>query len=448
GWAHGASFSVALPATVSESAVMRPILTPLVFSGFSREAIEFFRPQLEGWGIIPVVGGSFSEHLTETDAPFEEGAAVGVQLLRGDMSAAAIGTLTLKEDGKVLALGHPFMLSGAVDFPMTTAYIHTVIPSLIVSSKMGSPLKPVGTLTQDRTTGVAGILGGSSEMVPLTLRIQRKGEDSATTANFEIVRSRQLLPPLAGMALGDSFRQAGSQSGEFTAKVHYEIELDGFPTICNDDFLSGLRGFPSLASLGLFRDLNSLLSNQFAELSIRGVSMNVELQEAVESAHITGVRIRKDTLRPGEEIELKITMKPYMKDYIERQFALRIPEHFPEGKAFVHISAAAQTAAFEAIRAPFRFQPTSIEKLVKLVDEDYPRNRVDIRLLVADPGIVVNGQEMPALPSSVFSVISRTVGREPIGITKASVLLEKQIHLDFEVNGAILIPITIDRRAL
>lgn len=193
GWAQGASLSVALPVTMSESVVMRPVMTPMVFSGFSNEAMEFFRPQLEGWGIIPVVGGSFSERLAETDAPFEEGAAVGVQLVRGDMSATAIGTLTVKENGKVLAFGHPFMLSGPVDFPMTTAYVHTILPNLVVSTKVGSPLKPVGTLTQDRRTGVAGVLGGSSKMVPLTLRVKGAGGDQVQTFNFEIVRSLSLI---------------------------------------------------------------------------------------------------------------------------------------------------------------------------------------------------------------------------------------------------------------
>lgn len=447
GWAHAANVSVALPATMSESAVMKPVMTPMVFSGFSREAVEYFRPQLEGWGIIPVVGGSFSERLTETDAPFEEGAAVGVQLVRGDMSASAIGTLTVKEDGKLLAFGHPFMLAGPVDFPITTAYVHTVLPNLAVSTKVGTSLKSVGAMTQDRRTGIAGVLGGSSKMVPLTLRVKGAGQDQVQTYDFEIVRSRQMLPSMAGMALGGSFSQAAGSRGEFTAKIHYEIQLDGFPTISNDDFISGLSGFPTLASLGLFRDLSRLLSNQFEELSIQSISMDVEVQEAVESAQITGIRIHKDTLRPGEETELKIIMKPYMKDYMEKRFTLQVPEHFPEGQAYVQISAASQTAVFERMRSPFRFQPNSIEKLVELVDEDYPGNRMDIRLLVADPGIVIDGEEMPALPSSVFSVISQTMGREPMGITRASVLLERHIFMDFELDGSIIIPITIDRRA-
>jgi hypothetical protein len=54
---------------------------------------------------------------------------------------------------------------------------------------------------------------------------------------------------------------------------------------------------------------------------------------------------------------------------------------------------------------------------------------------------------MPALPSSVFSVMSKSIGREPIGITRASVMLEEQFFLDFAIGGAIVIPIKVDRKA-
>ena len=87
-------------------------------------------------------------------------------------------------------------------------------------------------------------------------------------------------------------------------------------------------------------------------------------------------------------------------------------------------------------------------EMLKLVDEDYPGNRLDVRLLVADPGMVVDGKEMPALPSSVFAVMSNAIGREPVGVTRASVMIEEHFFMDFEIEGAVIIPIKIDRRPL
>jgi hypothetical protein len=449
GWADAAKFSVPLPSKATEYAVMKPIMTPMVFSGFSQAALEFFRPQLQSYGIIPMVGGgggSFAEHLSDMDVPFEEGSAIGVQLIRGDLSASAIGTVTLKDGDKILAFGHPFMLSGPVDFPMTTAYVHTVLPSLSVSSKMSTALKSVGTLVQDRSAGVSGILGGDASMVPVTLRVHVQGEPTEEY-HFEVAKNRQLLPPLIGTALGGSFTRTYSNYGKFAAAVHYDIDIDGHSPVSNDDFISGLGGLPSLASLGLFRDLTSLTNNQFEELSIKSVNIDVNIKEAVETAQITGVRIWKNTLEPGETVDLKIIMQPYMKENVEQALAFKVPESFPEGKAFLQISAASQTAAFERMRSPNKFQPTNIDQLIDMVNESYPGNRIDVRLLVTDPGVVINGEEMAALPSSIFSVISQSMGKEPIGITRSSVLTEQHVTVGYETSGFVTVPITISRKA-
>jgi len=418
----------------------------MVFSGFPMETIESFRPQLEGFGIMPMIGGSFADHLLEMDIPFEEGSAIGVQLVRGDLTASAVGTVTTNQDGKILAFGHPFMLSGSISLPMTTAYIHTVLPSLVISSKMGTAVKSVGALTQDRSAGIAGLVGGTPDMVPVKLEIKGK-QEPAETYHFEVARNRQLFPSMILMALSGSLSRTFSNTGKFAAAIQYDIELDGYPTIRNNDFLSGLSGFPSLASTGIYRDLTRLLNNEFEELSLKSIQVSVDVKEAVETAQITGIRMWKNKLEPGESIDFKIIMQPYLKDKIEKEFNLKIPESFPEGKAFLQISAASQTAAFERMRAPHQFKPTSIEKLIELVAEPYPGNRIDIRLLTSDPGIVINGEEMAALPSSVFSVISQSMGKEPIGITKSSVLLEEHLDVDFEVSGFVTVPIMVSRRA-
>jgi hypothetical protein len=62
--------------------------------------------------------------------------------------------------------------------------------------------------------------------------------------------------------------------------------------------------------------------------------------------------------------------------------------------------------------------------------------------------MVVNGKEMSALPSSVFAVMSNTIGREPVGVTRASVIREEHFFMDFEIKGAVIIPIKIDLSAL
>ena len=87
------------------------------------------------------------------------GDPIGVALIRGDLEMGATGTVTHVDGTRVYAFGHPFLGLGPSALPMTRARIFAVIPSLDSSLKI-SVLGPViGTLTQDRATGIGGTLG-------------------------------------------------------------------------------------------------------------------------------------------------------------------------------------------------------------------------------------------------------------------------------------------------
>ena len=60
----------------------------------------------------------------------EPGSAIGVELVRGDMSTVATGTVTYVNGSDVLAFGHPLFGIGEVYLPMVDAEIHAFLPSL------------------------------------------------------------------------------------------------------------------------------------------------------------------------------------------------------------------------------------------------------------------------------------------------------------------------------
>ncbi|HEX5602105.1 MAG TPA: hypothetical protein VFX63_06115, partial [Pyrinomonadaceae bacterium] len=136
---------------------MTPIATPLVFSGISQESLAAFAPQLVASGLLPVsgVGGSASiTPLTEFNGnTFPPGSSISVQLVRGDYSLAAAGTVTLRDGDRIYAFGHPFLSLGASDMPMSEASVVTVISNMNNSFKLAVPGRMVGSISQDRASG-------------------------------------------------------------------------------------------------------------------------------------------------------------------------------------------------------------------------------------------------------------------------------------------------------
>src|SRR5204863_7155516 len=128
-------------------------------AGMGRAGLAEMQRRLGRYSALVQPGPGHTE-LPAGDRPkIEPGAAVGVQLLGGDVDATAIGTVTYVKGDRIVAFGHPMFGLGSISMPMTTAYIHGVIASQEVSFKLGSPVETVGQIRQDRNWSIGGGLG-------------------------------------------------------------------------------------------------------------------------------------------------------------------------------------------------------------------------------------------------------------------------------------------------
>jgi len=151
--------------------VMVETKTPLVVGGLSDKYFPLIKDELERrMPYAEVIQGPGSGRIPTnlSGAKLEPGSAIGVQLVSGDIDLTAIGTLTyIDEQGRFLAFGHPFMMAGYIEMPLTTARIIKTVPSIQRSFKMGEAIEMVGRIEQDRNTCVAGHLGLEPDMLDI-----------------------------------------------------------------------------------------------------------------------------------------------------------------------------------------------------------------------------------------------------------------------------------------
>ena len=126
-----------------------------------------FAPQLIANGLLPVSGAGGAAAITPlgkaTEKTLTPGTSVSVQLVRGDYSIAASGTVTFRDRNQIYAFGHPFLSLGASDMPMSESAVVTVIPNMNNSFKLSVPGAMMGSISQDRAAGVFGQLGPGAE---------------------------------------------------------------------------------------------------------------------------------------------------------------------------------------------------------------------------------------------------------------------------------------------
>src|SRR5436305_4474018 len=181
---------------------IQPIATPVVFSGISQESLSLFANDLSQAGLLPVSGVGASSPMTPLES-FDEktltpGASVSVQLVRGDYSVAASGTVTFRDGEHIYAFGHPFLGLGNADMPMTESSVVTVIPNAFNSFKLAVAGRMVGSISQDRATGIFGQLGHAPRMIPVKLNLHTS-RDRVEQFSYEVISDEFLTPLLLNL---------------------------------------------------------------------------------------------------------------------------------------------------------------------------------------------------------------------------------------------------------
>src|SRR5260370_23397123 len=108
---NGTDVLAALPKrseTTVGASKMIDIVTPVSFGGFTREAIERFAPQLRALGLEPmqgVSGGGRMPVAMGARSALKPGSMISVQLVKGDLSIGAYGTVTHQDGMRDIPFG-------------------------------------------------------------------------------------------------------------------------------------------------------------------------------------------------------------------------------------------------------------------------------------------------------------------------------------------------------
>ena len=306
-----------------------PVSTPLLLSGLSERSSAALSPLFRG-SVTPfpvqVVGGDVEGGRDETYT-LEPGSAVSVSLVRGDVTIAAVGTLTQidEEDGTFLAFGHPLLNQGEVSFALEPAYVSYIVPSEVVPFKLAdSGAAVLGAVTQDRPYAIGGLLSEEPDFLPVSLTLITDRE--SVTKRFEVTDDPALYAPLLGAASLQVFDEAREAVGGGSAELAWEIELRGGETVRVLEQVTSPDDVAGAASALAAGPLAVLADNIFADPEIERVSLNVTLTSAQRYAEVVQVVADVDTLQPGDTLTLFVRLQPYRGEPEVKTLRIPLPE--------------------------------------------------------------------------------------------------------------------------
>jgi hypothetical protein len=427
---------------------MRQIATPVAASGFTSRALAFLEERFRPIGLAPMAGGAASKTTIqqEGDKPLVPGAPLSIAMVTGAFDLSAIGTVTHVEGDRVYGLGHPMFSLGACEFPMMTGYIHTVYPRASVSMKMGSPLKVVGVLDTDVSTGVAGRVGPKPDMLPLTVRVKTGRYSDPHVYSVQVVREPSLLPSLVLSVLTNAIDTEGNLPEELTARIKATIRLKDREPIELNETLSGPRYTGMLGPAALFTPIASIVNiivrNPLTKVRIEGIDCEVEIQPGRSVATIESVRLASDRLEAGDTLRAIVTLKPFKGERHSVSLGLDLPAELHEGTYDATLGDAVTSIRRRFRNEPGLMEPRDIDSLLAVLRLQTTPRRTAIYLHVPLPegGMAVRGQPLPNLPGSaraLFSTSRQTseppVRSDLIQVTNTPWVVEGALSLKFSV---------------
>ena len=407
-----------------------PIQTPLIVSGFDHQSLTRLSPLFGKIGRFSLHSSSGEDGEPADLTNFMPGSAVAVEIIRGDLSASAIGTVTYRDGNDILAFGHPIIQIGNTDLPMATAEVHTILASQDTSTKMASPGKIIGRITQDRRSAIAGKIGEYTRMIPCQAEIRGSLN---VTYNFEVVHDRILTPLLMQMAIENALLATEKTVGDKSMSLELNIGITGREEpvrIENEYFDSGSSWFPIY---NVIEPIAMLLNNEFKTAEIESIKLVANISEQNNIASIDNIRVSNKWVSPGDEVFLDIRLRPYTRDYTSIPVKIKIPDDVAPGSSIqVIVCDAMNSKMLEMATAPGHFSPSSFKQLIDHFEDGERNDNIIVKIRLNRKGLTYMGEDFPSLPNSFLSIMSLS---NQSGVTPLWSEMVRQIPTDWLING-------------
>jgi hypothetical protein len=425
---------------LSGEARMIDIATPLAFGGFSRATLDAFAPQLRALGLEPrqgVTSGGKIEPAMGNPADLKPGAMISVQLMAGDLSVGADGTVTHIDGNRIYAFGHRFLDIGSTALPFARAEVLTLLANTNTSFKISSAKEWMGTIYQDRNTAVAGELGKRPAMVPVSVSVSRGGKP-VESYQMQMVNDSLLSPLLLQMAVFSAIDATERTVGAGSIRVTGQIEFQNAASPLRiDNVYAADNGSPMLASLSAAVPVAFVMQGGFESLQLKKVSLHLEAFDQKKQLTIDGIATSRHDVRAGEKVVLSVSLSGENGAETVRRVEYQVPIGAEPGMLYFTV-ADASTANIADFRQVLTATARTPVQLVSIVNNLHPNTRAYVRVWRADPAFQLEGADLPDPPASVSLILAGSQSSSAgITQTRNSKIAEMEIDTgDMAVTGS------------
>jgi hypothetical protein len=429
-----------------------PLATPLGVSGLSGSTFTKLSTILSPMNLSLVKTGSGSATGTttkpvafkaDTKAPADEIESAGVlavPLVSGDMSLAAIGTVTDVTDNKLWGFGHAFFAQGPMELPIASGRIHAIIASLDSSFKLGSPFEPIGTLYSDQNTAVAGEIGPIPTLSPVTIRVNFDG--NIKTYHYDMAMHEQLTPLLTMVCVQSSAVCNKELPELHTVKYSGTIDFGKYGKV-------EISNTSSNADLGMVlsdvaEPVELMMNNEFERVKFKKIDLSIEILPQSIVATIKQARLDQSEYKPGEKAKVDMIMTQVRGPEFIHTVEFTVPEDLPDGTYALTVGGLQTAMQADRQSNPQMYKPNTIEDLYSMIKRvlSFRSDRFFLSLNTREAGLGIRHYGLGNLPESKLNQLEEA---DPSLTQKFTTMRLEQIPDNYVVSGSSQLALIIAR---
>jgi hypothetical protein len=425
---------------------VRPIETPLVFSGFSPEALELWREHVPGLGLTPVAGIGGSSSGEAQPEPIIPGSAVSAVLVRGDLEISATCTVTYVDPKQLLACGHPITQFGPVSMPMTKAEVVATLPSPYNAFKIINTTETVGSFTEDRETAIRGQFGKPARMIPLTMHLAQDGaQEKPRTLHLEVIDQEQITPAAVMVSLFQSLIQTNGYTAETTYRVRGTVKLTGYPVVKFENLIAPTDFAPAnlVAALALGEHFNRLYANAARRTPIESVDVDVDAIPGRRTVQIESAQAGKTTVHAGDTISIETTVRPWRGEMKNIRIPVTLPATLPDGPVRLLVS---DGGTLDRLMQPSQAGGSvlDVNATIAQLNNLHANDRLYVTLLAPDAQAAIDGRTLTALPLSMANVLEPVRDNRGMTLSGESAVPLGSVALDAVLSGQQVVTLRVE----
>ena len=314
-----------------------PMGTPLMAYGFDRDALDYMAKKLPQYHYD--MYDTAAANGDDVVKPLVPGGSVAALLVDGDLKLGAIGTVTYVDDDKVVAFGHPFLKHGSTNYFMHNSSIFTVVKSVESAFKLGSMGAEVGSVVEDRGSGIAGTVGRIHAGIPVRMVIRDLDTGKERTAYVKVIESSDMTPSLASTSLYTFLNKTLDRSGAGTATISYTItpRNTGIVPFTRKNMFYSADSISIKSVDEFYNVIDVLMNNRFINYDISDITIHVDVMEDKKTAKIIDATASPVIVSPGDTISVNVKLYPFRGTPFTKEVLYTVPKDQPLGDAVLEV---------------------------------------------------------------------------------------------------------------